>query len=196
MAQLRHTNITLYMGACANPPCLLMEYCARRSLDKLLAAGLRDAAAAASLTWPRLLSMALDAARGMLVGGPGWLGWLGPAGPGRSPMGGPACCGSSPGAAPVLTIQPAPPRTAVLAHPHARHLPSRPQIRKSSGHVCMAGQGAPSLTQLDCGGWGSSSSVYQGWEPAASRSPPTPTRPLLSRSPTSTCLAPWRRRRR
>lgn len=66
MSKLRHTNICLYMGACLEPPCLLMEYCARKSVDSLLAQGLRDAKAAKQLSWPRLLSMASDAAKGMV----------------------------------------------------------------------------------------------------------------------------------
>lgn len=66
MRDLRHTNVCMYMGAVLAPPCLVMEYCSRRSVDKLLAAGLRDARVARQLSWPRLLSMALDAARGML----------------------------------------------------------------------------------------------------------------------------------
>lgn len=31
-----------YLGACLNPPLIVLEYCSRRSLDTLLAAGLRD----------------------------------------------------------------------------------------------------------------------------------------------------------
>ncbi|EFN55391.1 hypothetical protein CHLNCDRAFT_12761, partial [Chlorella variabilis] len=66
MSKLRHTNCCLYMGACLEPPCLLMEYCARRSVDNLLAQGLKDKKAARQLSWPRLLSMASDAAKGMV----------------------------------------------------------------------------------------------------------------------------------
>lgn len=40
-----------------------MEYCARRSVDELLSQGRRDPRAARQLRWPRLLSMALDAAK-------------------------------------------------------------------------------------------------------------------------------------
>ena len=34
--------VTLYLGACVEPPCLLMEFCAKKSLDTLLSAGLMD----------------------------------------------------------------------------------------------------------------------------------------------------------
>ena len=66
MSRLRHTNVALLMGACAAPPALLLEHCSRRSVDKLLAAAARDPVAAKQLSWSRLLSMALDAAKGML----------------------------------------------------------------------------------------------------------------------------------
>jgi hypothetical protein len=42
MSRLRHQNVCLYMGVCLEPPCLLMEYCARRSVDALLSQGLKD----------------------------------------------------------------------------------------------------------------------------------------------------------
>jgi hypothetical protein len=42
MSRLRHQNVCLYMGICLEPPCLLMEYCARRSVDALLSQGLKD----------------------------------------------------------------------------------------------------------------------------------------------------------
>jgi len=55
-----------YLGACRDPPCLIMEYCSKRSLDQLLSAGLANpkGATAKQLTWGRLLNMALDAAKG------------------------------------------------------------------------------------------------------------------------------------
>ena len=34
--------VTLYLGACVEPPCLVMEFCAKRSLDTLLSAGVMD----------------------------------------------------------------------------------------------------------------------------------------------------------
>ncbi|KAL4428440.1 hypothetical protein ABPG75_002529 [Micractinium tetrahymenae] len=65
MSKLRSPNVCLYMVACLDPPCLIMEHCARQSLDTLLAQGLRDPQLARQLRWPRLLSFALGAARGM-----------------------------------------------------------------------------------------------------------------------------------
>lgn len=43
-----------------------MEYCSKRSVDCLLAAGLSNPKARAALSWSRLLQMALDAAKGVL----------------------------------------------------------------------------------------------------------------------------------
>lgn len=51
---------------CREPPCLITEYCSRGSLNDVLAAARRDPALAARLTWRQLVSMALDASRGML----------------------------------------------------------------------------------------------------------------------------------
>lgn len=42
MSRLRHPNIVLYLGVCADPPAVLMEYCSRLSLDHLLAQGRRN----------------------------------------------------------------------------------------------------------------------------------------------------------
>ena len=66
MARLRHPNCCQYLGICLDPPSLLMEYCAQRSVDTVLASARHDARVAASLSWARLLSMAFDAAKGML----------------------------------------------------------------------------------------------------------------------------------
>ncbi|GAB4816196.1 hypothetical protein N2152v2_003242 [Parachlorella kessleri] len=66
MSSLRHPNITLYLGVCPEPPCLLMEYCSRKSVDSILRAAQDEPKAARHLTWARLLSMAHDAAKGML----------------------------------------------------------------------------------------------------------------------------------
>ena len=65
MASMRHPNIVGFMGLCVDPPCIITEYCERGSLTDVLRAGKRDAAAAAELTWPRRLGMALEAATGM-----------------------------------------------------------------------------------------------------------------------------------
>ncbi|KAL6780840.1 hypothetical protein ACKKBG_A08650 [Auxenochlorella protothecoides x Auxenochlorella symbiontica] len=66
MARLRHPNCCQYLGLCLDPPSLLMEYCSQRSVDTILSAGRTDSKVAKSLSWPRLLSMAFDAAKGML----------------------------------------------------------------------------------------------------------------------------------
>lgn len=60
-----------YLGACRDPPCLIMEYCSKKSLDQLLSAGLANPKGpiAKQLTWGRQLSMALDAAKGALRDG-------------------------------------------------------------------------------------------------------------------------------
>ena len=44
----------------------MQEYCSRKSLDSILAAGTQDPRMARQLPWGRLLSMALDAAKGVL----------------------------------------------------------------------------------------------------------------------------------
>lgn len=54
-----------FLGACEEPPTLVCEYCDRKSLDGLLAGGLRDAGAAQQLSWEQLLSLALGAATGV-----------------------------------------------------------------------------------------------------------------------------------
>ena len=55
MSQLRHTNVCLYLGACLEPPCLVMEYAARKSVDTLLSQGRKDPrvsrGAACSVVW-------------------------------------------------------------------------------------------------------------------------------------------------
>ena len=66
MAALRHPCIVSYIGACLDPPCLVMEYCQRGSVYGVLSGASQDAAAAACLTWPRLLRFAWDASKGML----------------------------------------------------------------------------------------------------------------------------------
>ncbi|GAB4815801.1 hypothetical protein N2152v2_002847 [Parachlorella kessleri] len=66
MSSLRHPNVTQYLGVCLDPPCLLMEYCSRKSVDAILQAAHDNPLLARQLTWGRLLQMALDAAKGML----------------------------------------------------------------------------------------------------------------------------------
>jgi hypothetical protein len=65
IASLRHPNIINFLGVCLKPPCLLMELCPKKSVDALLAAAATNNPAA-RLSWIRLLSMAYDAAKGLL----------------------------------------------------------------------------------------------------------------------------------
>jgi hypothetical protein len=66
MAALRHPNCIQYLGAALNPPALIMEYCSKRSVDTILAAATLDPKLSRQLDWVHLLSMACDAAKGML----------------------------------------------------------------------------------------------------------------------------------
>jgi hypothetical protein len=66
MAGLRHPNCIQYLGATLNPPALIMEYCSKRSVDTLLAGASTDPKLAKQLDWVHLMSMACDAAKGML----------------------------------------------------------------------------------------------------------------------------------
>ncbi len=65
MAALRYPCIVSYIGACLDPPCLVMEYCARGSVYGVLSGASMDEQAARALIWPRLLRFAWDAAKGM-----------------------------------------------------------------------------------------------------------------------------------
>jgi len=66
MASLRHPNCVQYLGCCLDPPALVMEYCSRRSVDQILQEARDDLKSAKQLDWFRLLSIATDAAKGML----------------------------------------------------------------------------------------------------------------------------------
>ncbi|KAL4430024.1 hypothetical protein ABPG77_004394 [Micractinium sp. CCAP 211/92] len=66
LASLRHPCVVQFMGVCRAPPCIITEYCPKGNLTSVLMAAKRDTALSAELTWRRRLSMALDAARGML----------------------------------------------------------------------------------------------------------------------------------
>ena len=66
MASLRHPNCVQYLGCCIDPPALVMEFCSRRSVDKILQDASNDPRAARSLDWVHLLGIAADAAKGML----------------------------------------------------------------------------------------------------------------------------------
>ena len=59
LADLRHTNIVLYMGACISPPCIVTEFCLQESLEKVLALGRKDAngKTARQLTWHKRIFM-------------------------------------------------------------------------------------------------------------------------------------------
>lgn len=66
MAGLRHPNCIQYLGATLNPPALIMEYCSKRSVDTILAGAVSDPKLAKQLDWVHIMSMACDAAKGML----------------------------------------------------------------------------------------------------------------------------------
>ncbi|KAL4444865.1 hypothetical protein ABPG77_003915 [Micractinium sp. CCAP 211/92] len=66
MARMRHPHVVSFLGLCTMPPAILTEYCPRGSVYENLQEGLHSPAAAAELTWRRRLSMAHDAAMGLL----------------------------------------------------------------------------------------------------------------------------------
>ncbi len=70
LAALRHPNVVTFYGVleggAAEPPCVVTELCVRGLLLDVLHAGKAGAAAAAELTWRRLLGLVLDAAAGVL----------------------------------------------------------------------------------------------------------------------------------
>ncbi len=66
MVNMRHPNVILFMGICPEPFCIVTEYCSRGSLYDLLRSARNDPALARELSWPRRLSLAMDAAKGML----------------------------------------------------------------------------------------------------------------------------------
>ncbi|KAI7845286.1 hypothetical protein COHA_001129 [Chlorella ohadii] len=66
MARLRHPNIVQFMGVSTCPPAMVTEFCSRGSLYDVLKAARVSSPRQPPLTWPRRLSMALDAAKGML----------------------------------------------------------------------------------------------------------------------------------
>ncbi|KAI7839198.1 hypothetical protein COHA_007087 [Chlorella ohadii] len=66
LASLRHPHVVNFLGICHEPPCIVTEFCARGSLCDLLAAARSDPEVAAQLSWRRRLTMAADAAVGML----------------------------------------------------------------------------------------------------------------------------------
>lgn len=66
MAAIRHPNVVLFMGVCLEPACMVTEWCSRGSVYDILVKARKNPALGAQLDWPRRLSMALDAAKGML----------------------------------------------------------------------------------------------------------------------------------
>lgn len=63
MASVRHPNVISYLGVCAEPACIVTEYCSKGSLTDVLRRGRASPAHAAALDWPRRLNMAMDAAK-------------------------------------------------------------------------------------------------------------------------------------
>ena len=66
MAALRHPNVVSFLGVCLQPPSIVTEYCARRSLTDVLRGAKSSPAKAGEMAWVRRLNMVLDAAKGML----------------------------------------------------------------------------------------------------------------------------------
>jgi len=66
MASLRHPNVVQFLAVCLLPPAIVTEWCVRGSLFAVLKASSNDKELARQLTWGRRLSMAFDAAKGML----------------------------------------------------------------------------------------------------------------------------------
>lgn len=66
MASVRHPNVISYLGVCAEPACIVTEYCSKGSLTDVLRRGRISTSHAAALDWSRRLNMAMDAAKGML----------------------------------------------------------------------------------------------------------------------------------
>ncbi|PRW45442.1 kinase [Chlorella sorokiniana] len=66
MQDMRHPHVVLFMGVVLEPPAIVTEQCARGSLRDLLQQARSNAALAAELSWPHRLTMALEAAKGMI----------------------------------------------------------------------------------------------------------------------------------
>ena len=62
--RLRSAPLPL-QGVCANPPCIVSEYCTRGSLTDVLHQARISRDPAAALSWARRLSIAAEAAAGM-----------------------------------------------------------------------------------------------------------------------------------
>lgn len=63
MASVRHPNVISYLGVCAEPACIVTEYCSKGSLTDVLRRGRASVAHRTALDWPRRLNMAMDAAK-------------------------------------------------------------------------------------------------------------------------------------
>ncbi|KAL3138899.1 hypothetical protein ABBQ32_005722 [Trebouxia sp. C0010 RCD-2024] len=66
MAAIRHPNVAMLMGLCLSPICVVTEFCARGSLTDVLRKAASDPVSAQQLDWRKRITMALDAAKGML----------------------------------------------------------------------------------------------------------------------------------
>ena len=67
MVGLQNPNIVQFYGLCSDPPCMIMEYCSFGSLSDLLRRALGgDARSIAELTWPRVVQLAMEIAKGMI----------------------------------------------------------------------------------------------------------------------------------
>jgi len=62
----RHPNIVQILGISLHPPAIITEFCERGSLTHALQEAKASPSIANELTWARVISMALDASRGML----------------------------------------------------------------------------------------------------------------------------------
>ena len=62
-SSLRHPNVILFMGLVLEPLTMVVEFCARGSLADVLRKAKANPSLGVHLTWNRLLSIAMDAAK-------------------------------------------------------------------------------------------------------------------------------------
>ena len=155
MARLRHPNVVSFMAICVDPPCIVTEYCSRRSLYDVLRSAARaeetagGAGAAGELGWRRRLAMVGAGRRGAGSGRPPALrcAEIGCSGskatlllrsnsvallpPSRQQCGSEDAtwCLPCPSAAACGCRH----RHAISAHAHAAHSAQRPQVTKPAG---------------------------------------------------------------
>lgn len=67
LASLRHPCLVSFLGMCADPPCLVCEYCPRGSLAQVLQVAAAFPKQAAKLDWLRRLQMVGQANSACLV---------------------------------------------------------------------------------------------------------------------------------